>query len=275
MGMLSFLLIPITFYILHKNIVLYPRANIVPTLRCQNRTFENIQAIVFDKDGTLAEVESYLKSLGQKRARLVDAKIPGVQEPLMLAFGMETTGISPMGLLAVGSRRENEIAAAAYVAETGRAWAEALMVAAGAFQEADSYLTPKAIHTPLLPHIGDWLSKLQQSGLKLGILSADTTDNVKAFINTSGISSRIHAYQGVDGTGMSKPDPRLYEAICQKLDVSPQHTLMIGDSTLDMQMSASAGSAGCIGVTWGWKMPVAIAQATCILTAPQQLEILA
>jgi phosphoglycolate phosphatase len=95
----------------------------VATLHCQDQTFENIQAIVFDKDGTLAEVESYLKSLGQKRARLVDAKIPGVQEPLMLAFGMETSGINPMGLLAVGSRRENEIAAAAYVAETGRDWA--------------------------------------------------------------------------------------------------------------------------------------------------------
>jgi phosphoglycolate phosphatase len=275
MGMLCFLLIPIAFYALHRNIVLYPRANTVPTFRCQDRTFENIQALVFDKDGTLADVESYLKSLGQKRARLVDAKIPGVQEPLMLAFGMEASGISPMGLLAVGSRRENEIAAAAYVAETGRAWAEALMVAAGAFQEAESYLTPKAIHTPLLPHIGDWLAKFQQSGLKLGILSADTTDNVKAFINASGISSRIHAYQSVDGTGMSKPDPRLYEAICQKLDVSPQQTLMIGDSTLDMQMATTARSAGCIGVTWGWKMSVAITQATCIISDPQELEILA
>jgi phosphoglycolate phosphatase len=247
----------------------------VATLHCQNQTFENIQAIIFDKDGTLAEVESYLKSLGQKRARLVDAKMPGVQEPLMLAFGMETSGINPMGLLAVGSRRENEIAAAAYVAETGRDWAEALIVAAGAFQEAESYLTPKAIHTPLLPHIGDWLTALQQSGLKLGILSADTTDNVKAFIDTSGISARIHAYQGVDGVELSKPDPRLYEAICQKLDVPPQHTLMIGDSTLDMQMANAAGSAGCIGVTWGWKTGVAIAQATCIMTEPQQLKILA
>jgi phosphoglycolate phosphatase len=246
----------------------------VATLHCQNQTFENIQAIIFDKDGTLAEVESYLKSLGQKRARLVDAKMPGVQEPLMLAFGMETSGINPMGLLAVGSRRENEIAAAAYVAETGRDWAEALMVAAAAFHEAESYLTPKAAHTPILPHIEDWLSQLQQSGLKLGILSADTTENVKAFIENNQLSSRIHAYQGVDGADISKPDPRLYEVICQKLDVQPQQTLMIGDSTLDMQMARAAGSAGCIGVTWGWTMSVAIAQATCMLNDPQELKVL-
>ncbi|WP_404790249.1 HAD family hydrolase [Altericista sp. CCNU0014] len=245
----------------------------VATLRCRDRIFENIQAIVFDKDGTLAEVESYLKSLGQKRARLVDAKIPGVQEPLLLAFGLEASGVSPMGLLAVGSRRENEIAAAAYVAETGRDWAEAVAIAAAAFQEAESYLKPKAVHTPLLPNLGDSLSQLAQSGLKLGILSADTTAHIKEFVETYQLSSSIAAYQGDDGEGMSKPDPKLYELICRQLNVSPEQTVMIGDSTLDMKMARAAGSAGCVGVTWGWKMPVAIAQATCILDRPEDLQV--
>ncbi len=244
------------------------------TIRCRDRTFENIQAIVFDKDGTLANVESYLKSLGQKRARLVDAKVPGVQEPLMLAFGLETSCVSPMGLLAVGSRRENEIAAAAYVAETGRDWAEALEIAAAAFQNAESYLNPKAVHTPILPNLGDWLSQLQQSGLTLGILSADTTAHIKEFVETYGLSSTIAAYQGDDGKEPSKPDPRLYEGICRQLNVSPEQTVMIGDSTLDMKMARAAGSAGCVGVTWGWKMPVAIAQATCILDKPEDLRVL-
>ncbi|NJM95173.1 MAG: HAD family hydrolase, partial [Acaryochloridaceae cyanobacterium CSU_5_19] len=94
-------------------------------ISCRDRIFTNIEAIVFDKDGTLADVESYLKSLGQKRSRLVDAQAPGVQEPLLLAFGIEETGLNSQGLLAVGSRHDNQIAAAAYVAETGRHWLEA------------------------------------------------------------------------------------------------------------------------------------------------------
>jgi phosphoglycolate phosphatase len=227
----------------------------VATLRCQDQTFENIQAIVFDKDGTLANVEAYLKSLGQKRARLVDAKIPGVQEPLMLAFGLESAYVSPTGLLAVGSRRENEIAAAA-------------------FQDAEGYLKPKAVHTPVVPNLGDWLSQLQQSGLLLGILSADTTAHVKEFVETYGLSAKIAAYQGDDGEGPSKPDPRFYEGICRQLNVTPEQTVMIGDSTLDMQMARAAGSAGCVGVTWGWQRPVAIAQATCILNKPEELLVL-
>lgn len=244
------------------------------TVRCGDQTFENVQAIVFDKDGTLADVKSYLKSLGQKRARLVDAKIPGVQEPLMLAFGLESSRLNPMGLLAVGSRRDNELAAAAYVAETGRDWAEALEIAAAAFQDAESYLSPKAVHTPLLPNLGNCLSQLQQSGLKVGILSADTTANIKAFVETYGLSSMIAAYRGDDGEEPSKPDPKFYESICCQLKVSPEQTLMVGDSTLDMKMARAAGSPGCVGVTWGWTVPVAIAQATCILDKPEDLRVL-
>jgi phosphoglycolate phosphatase len=246
---------------------------ILVTLRAQGQTFENIQAIIFDKDGTLANVESYLKSLGQKRARLVDAQVPGVQEPLLMAFGVEATYLNPMGLMAVGSRRESEVAAAAYVAETGRDWAQALEIAIAAFTEADSYLKDKATHTPLFPELRDWLTQLAATDLKLGILSADTSQNVQSFVETYQLQALIAEYQGIDGL-MSKPDPRLYEAICQQLEVPPSQTLMIGDSTLDMRMAQAAGSAGRIGVTWGWQQPVSIDQANCLIDQPQQLEVI-
>jgi phosphoglycolate phosphatase len=243
------------------------------TLHAQGKTFENIEAVIFDKDGTLADVESYLKSLGQKRARLVDAQVPGVQEPLLMALGVESTYLNPMGLMAVGSRRESEIAAAAYVAETGRDWSQALQIAIAAFAEADSYWKEKAAHTPLFTGLQDWLSQLSVTGLKLGILSADTSNNIQSFIETYQLQPWISAYQGANET-ISKPDPRLYEAICQQLDVSPSQTLMIGDSTLDMMMAEAAGSAGRIGVTWGWQHPVSIGQANCLIEQPQQLRVM-
>jgi phosphoglycolate phosphatase len=51
-------------------------------------------------------------------------------------FGIEGDTLDPTGLMAVGSRRENEIAAAAYIAETGRGWIESLAIARSAFEEA-------------------------------------------------------------------------------------------------------------------------------------------
>ncbi|HEY9844839.1 MAG TPA: hypothetical protein V6D03_01440, partial [Candidatus Caenarcaniphilales bacterium] len=70
------------------------------TFQCGPKVFQNIQAVLFDKDGTLADAESFLKSLGHKRSRLVDAQVPGVQEPLLMAFGLEGAQLNPAGLLA-------------------------------------------------------------------------------------------------------------------------------------------------------------------------------
>jgi phosphoglycolate phosphatase len=158
------------------------------------------------------------------------------------------------------------------VAETGRSWADAVQIAAAAFEEAESYLKPKAVYTPLLTGIGDWLADFAATDVKLGILSADTSENVRDFIKTHGLESKIQTYQSVDGD-ISKPDPRLYTALCHQLEVLPEQTLMVGDSTLDMMMAQAAGSAGRIGVTWGWKMPVAIAQADCLIDIPNQLRL--
>jgi phosphoglycolate phosphatase len=244
----------------------------VVTLRCLDKTFENIQAIIFDKDGTLANVESYLIQLAQKRSRLVDAQVPGVQEPLLMAFGIERNQINPMGLQAVGSRQENQIAAAAYIAETGRTWAEALQIAATAFQEADSYLQPKAPQTPLFADLHPWLTRFAQQGIHLGILSSDISPHVQEFIAEYELAQIMQASLG-SSDNLGKPDPAFYQRLCQELDVEPAQTLMIGDSTLDMAMAQSAGAAGRIGVTWGWQQPVLIEQGDCLVGHPEQVRI--
>jgi phosphoglycolate phosphatase len=244
----------------------------VVTLYCQGQTFAPIQAILFDKDGTLAQVDAYLMQLAQKRARLVDAQVPGVQEPLLMAFGIERDRINPMGLQAVGSRQENLIAAAAYVAETGRPWAEALQIATQSFQEADAYLPDKAHQTPLFTGLQSWLTTLSQRGLKLGILSADTSTNIEQFVAAQGLESIIQDSLG-SSDRLGKPDPKFYQALCQQLAVNPVHTLMLGDSTLDMVMARRAGAGGCVGVTWGWQTPVAIDHADVLLNSPEQLTL--
>jgi phosphoglycolate phosphatase-like HAD superfamily hydrolase len=116
------------------------------SIDCLSHKFTDIQAIIFDKDGTLEDSGDYLRNLAQKRARLIDAQIPGVGEPLLMAFGVTDRGLDPAGLQAVGSRYENEIAAAAYIAETGRGWSAALEIVKGAFEEVDRVMesTPAA-----------------------------------------------------------------------------------------------------------------------------------
>ncbi|MEH1890858.1 MAG: HAD family hydrolase [Nostoc sp.] len=217
------------------------------TIKCGNITFDNIQAILFDKNGTLEDSETYLRSLAQRAARLIDAQVPGIGEPLLMAFGVNGSSLNPAGLIAVASRRETEVACAAYIAETGRGWFESLKIATQALDEAEKYIeqTP----SPLFVGSLDLLKYLREGGLKLGILSAATTKEVHNFVANHQLNDYIQLEMGVD-EGPSKPDPVLFLQACQALEVEPGATLMVGDSVGDMQMARNAKAAGCIGITW-------------------------
>lgn len=219
------------------------------TIKCRGITFSNIEAVIFDKDGTLEDSQEFLRLLGIKRSRLADAQIPGVGEPLQMALGINGASIDPTGLLAVGSRRENEIVAAGYIAETGRGWLESLTIARRAFDEADE-MFKNASSSPMFVGSLEVLKNLSEAGLKLGILSAATTASVQKFVKTHELSDWIQLEMGVDST-LHKPDPKLFLQACAQLGVNPAATLMVGDSAGDIQMGKNAGAAGCIGICWG------------------------
>lgn len=244
------------------------------TICCRSVTFSNIQAVIFDKDGTLEDSQVFLRELGQKRSRIIDAQIPGTGEPLLMAFGIQGDILDPTGLMAVGSRRENEIAAAAYIAETGRGWIESLKIASSAFEEADRYLKEAATTSPLFVGSLEVLKFLKEAGLKLGILSAATTASVQAFVKRHQLDSYIQLQQGVD-QGPGKPDPALFLQACQTLGVEPASTLMVGDSAGDIEMGRRAGAAGCIGISWSTSGTVAhLAGADVAITQLDEIQVL-
>jgi len=241
------------------------------TIQCKGVKFANIQAIVFDKDGTLEDSEAYLRNLGQKRSRLIDAQIPGIGEPLLMAFGINGNSLDPTGLLAVGSRRETEIAAAAYIAETGKGWLESLALARRAFEEADRYIGTAP--SPLFVGSLEVLKYLSEAGLKLGILSAASTERVRAFALRHQLQNYVQLQMGVDSAELSKPNPALFLQACQTLGVEPGATLMVGDSAGDIEMARNAGAAGCIGIYWGKLVAAHLQTADVAIASLDQIQI--
>ncbi|MGL5835714.1 MAG: HAD family hydrolase [Waterburya sp.] len=219
------------------------------TITCADIRFDNITAIIFDKDGTLENSGAYWRMVASERARLIDAQIPGVGEPLMMAFGIIDDTLDSQGLMAVGSWEENEIAAAAYIAETGKSWYESRSIAHQAFTEVaeSKYLikTPKL--APLYNDVRETLQFLRNKGIKIGILSADSTIAVENFVTSHQLQNCIQLSLG-SSKEISKPDPKLFRQACEKLGTIPEHTLMVGDTALDMVMAKSAQAGGAIGI---------------------------
>lgn len=240
------------------------------TLRCGAVVFTHIEAIIFDKDGTLANVETFLCELAYRRSQQIEARISGLQDVLLKTFGVEgdysfgklrNNRLHPDGLMAVGNRQENIIAAAAYVAATGLGWAASLDRVREAFQAADRSSPEKVQHTPLITGAMPLLRHLRAANLRLGILSSDSQKNVDDFVAHHALSPYFPIAMGVQGN-LSKSDPALIEQVLLKLGASAAQTVMIGDSQIDIQIAQTFGLAGCIGFTGGWSSTPELPSAT-------------
>jgi phosphoglycolate phosphatase len=225
--------------------------------------------VLFDKDGTLANVESYLLRLGEARSHFIEAQVPGVKTALLNAFGIREGVIDPTGLIAVGSRYEDEIAAAAYVAATGRGWIEAIATVRTAFDQAAASLSPKVNQTPPLEGATQLLAQLKAAGIKLGIVSSDSHSAVADFVQHYQMSE-ISWYCGAAPTTLPKTHPDFLKFACEAMAVPSSATLVIGDSAADRLLASQA--AGFIGMTGGWQHSPQIVGATVNIRKLTQVE---
>ncbi|MBF2080075.1 MAG: HAD family hydrolase [Synechococcales cyanobacterium T60_A2020_003] len=242
------------------------------TIRCKNVVFHDIQAILFDKDGTLADADQYLRQLAQRRLRLIDAQIPGTQDPLLMAFGVNGDRLDPAGLMAVGTRHENEIAAAAYIAETGRGWREAVAIAQSCFREADQSLPNKAAHTPLFDGALTLLHILHRADIRLGIISADSPDHVEEFAAFYQLTPLLSVQMG-STESLAKPNSAMIIQACAVMNVLPRHTLIIGDADSDIEMAIAASTAGCIVINRGSGLTPSLTNANAIIQDLSEIQV--
>jgi phosphoglycolate phosphatase len=93
------------------------------------------------------------------------------------------------------------------------------------------------------------LQALQERGHKLAVATGKSRAGLDAALRTSVLRGLFDATRTADETA-SKPDPRMLVELMHELGVAPERTLMIGDTTHDLQLAANAGTAS-IGVGYG------------------------
>ncbi|MGK7941932.1 MAG: HAD family hydrolase, partial [Crocosphaera sp.] len=110
------------------------------TISCGVKQFTNIESIMLDKDGTLENSPNFSQKLAHERASLIESYIKkDIRESLLKAWGIRDNIFDLTGLMAVGSREENAIVAAAYVAQRGYSWSEARQIVDRAFEQAHKH----------------------------------------------------------------------------------------------------------------------------------------
>lgn len=125
----------------------------------------------------------------------------------------------------------------------------------------------------LFPMVEEGLAALEGSGHMLAVATGKSRKGLDRILSALNLRQRFAATRCAD-EGYPKPHPDMLEKIMDTLGVAPARTLMIGDTTHDLQMAASARTPA-IAVTYGAHAPEKLAvhsPIACLGSFPELLQ---
>jgi phosphoglycolate phosphatase len=181
--------------------------------------------IVFDWDGTISDSTSLIAECIQLAARDLGFIVPEEQEAksiIGLGLAASTQSLFP-GL-----------------SDTDR------LRFAMRFRE---HYVPRDDEAPIYAGIRELLVSLEHPDRFLAVATGKPRAGLdRAFVYT-GLKRHFH-YTRCGDDGFSKPHPEMLEKVMEFTGVAPYRTVMIGDTTHDLELAANAG-VEAIAVTYG------------------------
>jgi len=107
-------------------------------------------------------------------------------------------------------------------------------------------------YTTLYPGVKDSLDRLRGAGKQMAVLTNKPVRLSKAIIDGLGVGPNFFRVYGGNSFDFKKPHPIGVETLIQEAGVDAGRTLMIGDSSVDIQTAINAGIQSC-GVTYGFQ----------------------
>jgi phosphoglycolate phosphatase len=108
------------------------------------------------------------------------------------------------------------------------------------------------VHTRAYEGIAELLDALQSRGLGLSVLSNKPDEFTQRYIEAYLSKWSFRAVLGHRDGQARKPDPAGALEIAERLGVSPERFLFLGDSAIDMETARRAGMHP-IGAAWGFR----------------------
>jgi phosphoglycolate phosphatase len=238
----------------------------MPQLLLRGTVLGDVEAVLFDKDGTLSVSEPQLITLAAARVLLCLEQVapdlrPPLRDLLERAYGINPAGdaIHPAGITAVASRDHNLISTATALVQVGLGWPEALAISEAVFAQADQADERRTSATTeeLLP----WLEQLRAAGITCAVISNDDNAGIEQFLAGHGLEPYFAGFWSAEHRPR-KPDPAAVHGLCAQLGVAVGRCALIGDANSDLRMAVAAGIPHqlSLGYTAAWRTAPPLAE---------------
>ncbi|UCH70687.1 MAG: HAD family hydrolase [Candidatus Bathyarchaeota archaeon] len=208
----------------------------VPTSLWQENESVNsisIKAVIFDLDGTIVSFNLDYKALrGEVRSYLLRVGVPA----------------------SVVSANENIFdmlnKTAIYVKNIGKSLGVMNEIRNGAWAIAEKYELEAASNTDLLPGADETLKALKRMNLKIGLFTLNSDKAVNYILRRFKLGDFFGVAVPRNKVSYVKPNPGHLEMALKILGVTPEVTMVVGDSKVDME-SAMELKAIAVGLPTG------------------------
>lgn len=191
-----------------------------------------IDAILFDKDGTLFEFAATWEAWAQAFLLRAagGARAHAARAGKAIGFDLETRHFAPDSVAIAGTPGE---VAQALVPVFPEMTHSALLDLIN--EEATN--APQCQAVPLFP----FLSDLRARGLALGVATNDAEAPAMAHLDTAGVRDLFDFIAGFDSGHGAKPGPGQMLAFAEATNIAPERIAMVGDSLHDLMAGRAAG----------------------------------
>ena len=97
--------------------------------------------------------------------------------------------------------------------------------------------------------VQEGIAGLNAAGFLLGVATGKSRRGLDRALQDTGLAPLFHVSRCAD-EGFPKPHPQMLQALMELLNVAPERTLMIGDTTHDLEMARNAG-VPALAVSYG------------------------
>ncbi len=200
-----------------------------------------IEAIIFDKDGTLTDFNATwsgaMLSLLDGLAKDDLARRAAISEAI--GFDQETQRFLPGAVGVTGPEDAMIDALKSAVPDLTRSDVKAV------YEE----ISQDTVQRPVL-ELAPYFARLKAAGYKLGVVTNDWEASASMQLAASGVLPHLSFLSGCDSGHGHKPEPGQMLAFAAKTGVKPSKTMVVGDSHYDLEAAAAAGMRA-VGVLTG------------------------
>jgi membrane protein len=94
------------------------------------------------------------------------------------------------------------------------------------------------------------IAKVHASGRKVVLASSAKRDDLDHYVRLLDVGRYLSATTSLDDVEASKPEPDIFGAALEKIDVDPVNAIVVGDTPYDVEAALRVGTAA-VGVTSG------------------------